>query len=228
MGIISLVFMLSNFIPLCVKGQDHTDISSFIPQIYKSSEPSPICENDTNSFSHIGRVEKFVRDRVRISTNLPYWAALAPNGGLEIEINDRNNLSISYSGAWWSHLRHQKVYRIIIGELGWQHYLAPQCGGHNIGWYGSVYANVGLYEIMFSPIDKKGEYWGGAATWGYRWQISKKFSISAEAGIGSCYTKYRYARYQDEDLILKGRIRKWCVFPRVGVNLVYYFKQPRL
>ena len=160
---------------------------------------------------------------LRITTSPLQWLALAPNGGVEIPLDGNDNLSLTYSCAWWSNLGHKHVYRWMKGEIGWQHYFRNQPPHDNRGIYAGIYLNTGLFELMFSSTDRKGEYYGLAPAAGYRWRLGNHFSLTAEAGIGTAYVSYRHAHYMGHTLIYRGKATRWSVFPRIGVNLIYNF-----
>lgn len=149
--------------------------------------------------------------RWRLTTNLLYWAILAHNVGVEYDFNRQHTLSLSGACAWWSKLRSEKVYRWMAAELAYHWYLKPY--ERHRGFFAGAYVQTGLFEFMFSPRNRKGEFVGGGLCAGYRWLFRERLSLTAEAGIGYSYTDYRHARYIDGTLIRQGHNYRHYVGP---------------
>lgn len=166
------------------------------------------------------------RARWRLTTNLLYWAVLAHNVGLEYDFNRQHALTLSGACAWWSKLRSERVYRWMAAELAYHWYFKAH--ERHRGFFVGAYAQTGLFEFMFSPRNRKGEFVGGGLSAGYRWLFRERLSLTAELGIGYSYTDYRYARYIDATLIRQGHNYRHYVGPsRVALTFSIDLKKKK-
>lgn len=157
-----------------------------------------------------------------VSTNLLHWAGLAHNFGLEYSINSQHSLGLSGSCAWFSHKSRHRVYRWMVGELTYHHYLRE----HHVprGFFVGLYAQAGEFELMFSPRNRKGEFYAAGICSGYRWQVRDRLFMEAEAGWGYMYIDYRHALDIHGVLLRQGKVKRQCLPPtRLAVTLVYRF-----
>ena len=92
------------------------------------------------------------------------------------------------------------------------------------GWFVGGHAQTGLFEMMFSAKNRKGEFVGGGLSSGYSWNLSNKLSLTTELGLGYMFVKYRYARDINGTLIRQGNNTYHYFGPtRLAVSLTYNF-----
>lgn len=158
--------------------------------------------------------------RWNITTNLMHWAVLAHNVGVEYEMNRKNTIGISGSCAWFSNKSRHRVYRWMVGELAYHHYFrkydVPK------GAFIGAFAQIGEFEMMFSPRNRKGEFYSGGVCGGYRWHLKKEWFMEAEAGVGYMHIDYRHALDINGVLIRQGKDNCNYLLPsRISLSLIY-------
>lgn len=192
------------------------------PPVDEEKEIPPVAQEEPVREMAIP-VEEVKEERFRhwaLSTNLVHWAALAHNLGIEYAFDSRNTLSLSGSCAWWSWLSKQKVYRWMVGELAYHHYLQDRKEPSGAFW--GIYAQTGEFELMFSSRNRKGEFSAAGISGGYRWQIGRNLFMEAEAGLAYMYVDYRHALDINHVLIRQGSDHCHRILPsRISLSLVY-------
>lgn len=164
--------------------------------------------------------------RWHISTNLIYWAALAHNVGIEYDLDDRRTVLLSGACAWWSNLRRHRVYRWMAAEAAYRHYFGS--GLPHSGFFVGAYLQAGLFEMMFSSKNRKGEFLSGGVSGGYSWRVADHWSLTPEIGVGYMAAKYRYATDIDGTLIRQGSSHRRFFGPtRLALSLTYNFIKNR-
>ena len=159
-----------------------------------------------------------------LTTNLLYWALLAWNAGIEYTLDNHSTLSLTSACAWWSRLNRERVYRWMDAELAYHYYF--HADKRHSGFFIGGYAQTGLFEMMFSKKNRKGETLAGGISGGYRWLLNDHLSLHAELGLGYAYTDYRYATYIDETLIYQGHKYHHYIGPtRAAISIVYDFNR---
>lgn len=161
-----------------------------------------------------------------LSTNAAYWLALAHNAGVTYDIDDCRDLSLNVACAWWSNKAKHRVYRWMMAETVYRRYLHKAIPHQ--GWFVGGHAQTGLFEMMFSAKNRKGEFVGGGLSSGYSWNLSNKLSLTTELGLGYMFVKYRYARDINGTLIRQGNNTYHYFGPtRLAVSLTYNFLKTR-
>ena len=164
--------------------------------------------------------------RWHISTNLLYWIALAHNVSIEYDLDNKQSLSLGGACAWWSNLRKHHVYRWMVAEVAYRRYL--NCASPHHGAFVGSYLQTGLFEMMFSSKNRKGEFLASGISGGYSWNAADHWSLTAEMGVGYMAAKYRYATGIDHTLIHQGN-NHWRYFgpTRIALSLTYNFIKNR-
>jgi hypothetical protein len=166
--------------------------------------------------------EQQTQNKWRATTNLLYWAGLAPNAGIEYVLDDHYYLSLSGAGAWWSKRSDQKIYCWMDGELALNYSFDPTRGlsGPQVG----AYVQTGLFEFMNGLKNRKGEFVSVGVSGGYRWQLNRRLALNAEIGLGYMYIDYKYATPMDGLLIYQGHNYQHYFGPtRAAVSLIFSF-----
>lgn len=130
-----------------------------------------------------------------VGTNLLYDAALIPNIGIGICLNNRYTLWADWMYAWWSNRDKRKYWRIYGGDIEVRIQLGHgrsenPFSGHRIG----AYASILTYDIQAgrSHTGIMGDKFNYAAgiSYGYSLPISSRLNLDFSIGIGYMWGKY--------------------------------------
>lgn len=164
--------------------------------------------------------------RAGIKTNLLYDLTGTINLGGELRLGSKHSVDIS--GDWnpfsysdnrkWKHLLIQPEYRYWTDEA---------FRGHFFGLHAHYsYYNVGnLPKKIFSENMKNHRYQGWLAgagiTYGYRWNLNRRWGLEASIGIGYAYMDYDKYDCAHCGKKLESKTRNYFGPTKAGISLVY-------
>lgn len=168
-----------------------------------------------------------VADRLFVTTNMLYDAALIPNIGLGIMMSDRLTLHADWMYARWSNRDRVRYWRIYGGDIevkyrvGKRHERSP-LGGHHIGVYGSM----ACYDFQAGRSHRGflSDKWNYAAgiSYTYSLPVSRHFNIDFSLGLGYLWGTYkRHTHIDDCNVWLSTHKLGWFGPTRAGVTLVW-------
>jgi hypothetical protein len=126
--------------------------------------------------------------RFAAKTNLVYDAALMPSVELEWRINKHWSAAVEFDCAWWSRKETHRYYQIamVVPEgRYWFHTSGPWRG-----MYAGIFVAGGKYDLENGGTGYKGQGAMAGVSYGYMWQISRRFSLEAAIGAGILRTRY--------------------------------------
>lgn len=156
---------------------------------------------------------------LNIKTNMLYWAALAPNIGLEYRFRNRWSVGATASVAWWKKQSTHKYYQIGVYEIEGRYYLG-QRERHHLG----CYIQGGIYDLGFNAIGRLGEFIGMGISYGYLLPISDSISLEFQIGlgyIGTSYQEYQYVEIAHIYEYLRTKRDDLFLPSKVGVSLIW-------
>lgn len=137
-----------------------------------------------------------------VKTNLLYDATATVNLGVEVRTGRRTSLDLPFSyngwtvqkGRQWEHFLAQPEFRLWTREA---------MGGHFFGFHGH-YANYDISHLPFTQYTKPHRFdgWlaGAGASYGYRWNLSRRMALEAAIGVGYAYMSYD--RHSDTGMVV--------------------------
>ena len=168
-----------------------------------------------------------IADRLFVTTNMLYDAALIPNIGLGIMASGRLTLHADWMYARWSNRDRVRYWRIYGGDIevkyrvGRRHKRSP-LGGHHIGVYGSM----ACYDFQAGRSHRGflSDKWNYAAgiSYTYSLPVAEHFNIDFSLGVGYLWGTYkRHTHIDDCNVWLSTHKLGWFGSTRVGVTLVW-------
>ena len=162
---------------------------------------------------------------LNLSTNLLYWAALAPNIGVEYCLPwGHASVNGEFFMPWWKNSAKHKYYQIrqFSGEGRYWFNGDGQFRGHFLGAYG----NGGIYDLENGKTGYKGNFWGAGATYGYVLRIKPRFRMEFSVGVGFLSTKYEQYIPVDNHSVYEKTVKTGYIGPtKVKVGLVWTLMQ---
>lgn len=159
-----------------------------------------------------------------IKTNLLYDVTSTVNLGVEYLISDRYSLDIPVNWNPWTFSNNNRLKHVLIQpEL--RYWKNSPLSGHFFGlhlhW---AFYNVGKNRFPFH-IDNRYQGWliGAGISYGYRWNLSRKFDI--EASVGGGYAYLRHSKYEPEvcgPFIKQDQKHYWGI-TKTALNIIYKF-----
>lgn len=211
---------------------DTSDITADITadgSVRGTAENSPVITATTGSSLHES-VTSETRSRfphLILSTNMLYDAALIPNIGIGVSLNDRFTVWADWMYAWWNNRQRRRYWRIYGGDIELRMQLGHGKGdnnlaGHRIG----VYASIVTYDIQFGRshtgvIGDKFNYAAGI-TYGYSLPVARRLNIDFSIGIGYQWGRYLKQHLVDtHDVLLSTHNRRWFGPTRAEIGLTW-------
>lgn len=131
-----------------------------------------------------------------ISTNGLLWLTGSPNIGGEFAASTHSSIAGSVSYNPFTFGTDHKM-KHLLGLVEYRYWLSHSYSGHFFG----VHAQGGMFNIGGLPLSDdlrdhryEGQLYGGGFTYGYHWNITKRFNIGAEIGVG--YLRLNYTKYE--------------------------------
>lgn len=164
---------------------------------------------------------------LNISTNLLYWAALAPNIGIEYCFPQGHwSINGEFFMPWWKNTSNHKYYQMCQGSGEGRYWFNGdgEYRGHFVGAYG----NGGIYDLSKGGdhTGYKGDFWGAGVTYGYIWRIKPRFRMEFSVGGGLLSTTYEEYIPIDNHYVYERTVQKRYVGPtKIKIGLVWTLVQ---
>lgn len=197
--------------------------------------PPPLCIAENADNQAVIRVGELPRqrdgytfgDRLFVTTNMLYDAALTPNIGVGIIVADRITVLADWMYARWHNRDRRRYWHIYGGDIEIRWRFSPRCadsplGGHYVGAYGSMASydfQAGCSHTGF--LSDKYNYAVGLS-YTYSLPITTRFNIDFTLGVGYLWGTYKKHKPIDDcDVWLSTHRLGWFGPTRVGVTLVW-------
>ena len=132
-----------------------------------------------------GFVQISKAQNIAVKTNVLYWGTLAPNAGVEFQVDRK--MTLEFFGAYrpWTVWKSDARFWLAQPEL--RYWFCEPFEGHFVG----IHLHGAQY-YAFSP-DKvfDGYLAGGGITYGYNWILSPHWNLEALIGIGYARLWYK-------------------------------------
>ncbi len=192
--------------------------SCIVTLSYHKHEPM-VAEGDPFEFKAPERLELPIvadpcvwerRDILAIKSNLLFDAATLLNIELELPIGDRFSVAGEWVFPWWTwdngeaDSKRNRI-QLLNGNVEAKYWLTnPYRRDVMCGWFASLYAGGGLYDLEHNAKGYQGEFFIAAGVGGgYAHTINQSGSLRMEYSVGLGYlkTNYRYyeAQYRSSD-----------------------------
>ena len=165
--------------------------------------------------------------RVNVKTNALYWAAAAPNLGVEFRIN--RHLTFNMEGAF-SRISGVNLFKAkdinmkavgVEPEVRYWFSARPQAH-HFVG----LAAVAAYYDLQYNNKRHDGDVFGGGITYGYSFVLSRHWSLETTVGVGAVYRQEKCSKSAEERATLnKPNVSTVNFAPiKAAVNFVYIIK----
>ena len=157
--------------------------------------------------------------KVRIKTNLPYWALVVPNLGVEVRLADHWSLDIP---VFYSPFTVKTDYRFRVFALqpGVRYWLRPEMKGHFFG----VHLTGGMFNIS---VDERNRYqdtdgvWGAGIDYGYSLNFNQHWGMEFNIGVGYLWSRYDTFYNIDNGVAYDRSTLNYFGITRLGISLIY-------
>lgn len=171
---------------------------------------------------------------IAVKTNVPYWATVTPNLGVEMALGSKWTLDVSGGYNPWTFSDNMKwKHWLVQPEL--RYWLCEKMGGHFFGVHalggqyniGNVNTNLNLLGSDFSMLkDHRFEGWfaGAGLAYGYAWMLGRHLNLEAELGLGWAYSRYdRFQCVTCGSKEVTDKSHNYVGPTKAAINLVYVF-----
>lgn len=152
-----------------------------------------------------------------LRANLPRWATLTPDLGVEWRVN--HSFGISVNGSWTSWSWNDKARRYALWEVMPE--LRYYIGKEKRGYLGAIF-KAGQFNYKFAATGKQGDLMGGGLTGGYQIGLSSALALDLSVGVGYVHADYDRYTITNGVRVKRGNGSKnyWGV-NHLGVSLVW-------
>lgn len=170
-------------------------------------------------YSSAGKETGDEQFRVRLKTNIPYWALVIPNIGVETRLGDRWSLDVP---VFFSPYTVDKAYRFRIFSVqpGVRYWFSPDMNGHFIGLHliGGAF-NISVNDrLRYQDTDGA---WGAGIDYGYELKFSRHWGMEFNIGIGYLWTRYETFYNIDNGASCGTSVLNYFGITRLGISLIY-------
>lgn len=175
----------------------------------------------------IPRSGNFMGDKLFVTTNMLYDAALTPNIGVGISIADRVTVLADWMYARWNNRDKRRYWRIYGGDIEVRYRIGPHrkgspLGGHYVGAYGSIACYDFQAGRSHSGVLSDKYNYAVGLSYTYSLPLSTRFNIDFNLGVGYLWGTYKKHRPIDDcDVWLSTHKLGWVGPTRIGVTLVW-------
>lgn len=163
--------------------------------------------------------------QVALKTNMLMFAGMAPNVGCEFVVGERSTLDLSAFGS-------VNFYGQKVKTLGFQPEYRYWFNGRPMTREFVGIAALGVsYNIRWGERVFEGDAAGAGITFGYAFNLGKRWNIEAYGGFGAVYFKHRqyysFDHYDetDESNTIKANAKGYKLLPiKLGVSISYILK----
>ncbi|WP_288314601.1 DUF3575 domain-containing protein [uncultured Mediterranea sp.] len=163
--------------------------------------------------------------QVAVKSNLLMFAGMAPNVGCEFVVGERSTIDLSVFGS-------KNVYGKQVETLGLQPEYRYWFNGRPMTREFVGIAALGVsYNIRWGERVFEGDAAGAGITFGYAFNLGKRWNIEAYGGFGAVYFKHRqyysFDHYDetDESNTIKANAKGYKLLPiKLGVSISYILK----
>lgn len=166
-------------------------------------------------------------DRLFLTTNMLYDAALTPNIGVGMSVTDRITVLADWMYARWSNRDKRRYWRIYGGDIEARYRIGKQKPGYPLaGHHVGVYCSMACYDIQAGRshngvLSDKWNYAAGVS-YTYSMPIATRLNIDFSLGVGYLWGTYKkHAAIDDCDVWLSTHKLGWLGPTKAGVSLVW-------
>lgn len=133
-----------------------------------------------------------------LKTNLLYDLLLTPNVELEVPIKDRFSVAGEWIFPWWTTKDNGYALQVLSGQLEGRYWFGDRANKSQLtGWFASLYAGGGLYDLQWKNNGYQGEFYiASGLGGGYAHTINRKGNLRMEYSLGFGYLKTNYRYYE--------------------------------
>lgn len=168
-----------------------------------------------------------LNNRLFLTTNMLYDAALTPNIGAGLCVTDRITVLADWMYARWSNRDKRRYWRIYGGDIEARYRIGRQkasspLAGHHVG----VYYSMACYDFQAGRSHRGvlSDKWNYAVGMSYTYSmpITTRLNIDFSLGVGYLWGIYkRHTPIDDCDVWLSTHKLGWFGPTRAGVSLVW-------
>lgn len=147
----------------------------------------------------------------------------------ELKLSSHVSLDVASSLNFWEFSNDRKFKHVLV-QPAVRYWFCEYRNGWFVGAHTHwAHYNVGGIKLpfgIFPSLEKmryQGDLWGGGASAGYSWVISRHFDVETELGLG--YARFVYDKYPCRHCSMKsdGGYYNYWGGTKLAVNLVYSF-----
>ena len=157
--------------------------------------------------------------KVWLKTNIPYWALVVANLGVEVRLSDQWSLDIPVMYSPYTSAPTYR-FRIFAVQPSARYWLKPDMTGHFFG----IHATGGMFNISVNDTQRFQDIngaWGGGIDYGYALKFSKHWGMEFNIGIGYLWSRYETFYNIENGVSYNEATLNYFGITRLGISLIY-------
>lgn len=157
--------------------------------------------------------------KVWLKTNIPYWALVVANLGVEVRLSDHWSLDIPVMYSPYT-IAPTYRFRIFAVQPSARYWLKPDMTGHFFG----IHATGGMFNISVNDTQRFQDIngaWGGGIDYGYALKFSKHWGMEFNIGIGYLWSRYETFYNIENGVSYNEATLNYFGITRLGISLIY-------
>ena len=179
------------------------------------SEPATVAISTTP----VRKEMTWVGSKVWLKTNIPYWALVVANLGVEVRLSDHWSLDIPVMYSPYT-IAPTYRFRIFAVQPSARYWLKPDMTGHFFG----IHATGGMFNISVNDTQRFQDIngaWGGGIDYGYALKFSKHWGMEFNIGIGYLWSRYETFYNIENGVSYNEATLNYFGITRLGISLIY-------
>lgn len=169
--------------------------------------------------------------KVALKTNLPYWATLTPNLGVEFGLSDKSTFEF-VGGVNPFEVERDVKWKHWSALAEYRYWFCERFNGHFVGLnaFGGQF-NIAGVDLPYSGWDVfkresryQGWAYGAGISYGYQWVLSKRWNFEFNVALG--YMHFDYDQFECKECGAKtGESKKDYFGPtKFQLSFLYFLK----
>lgn len=156
---------------------------------------------------------------VWLKTDIPYWALLVANLGVEVRLSDHWSLDIPVMYSPYT-VSPSFRFRIFAVQPSARYWLRADMTGHFFG----IHAMGGMFNLSVNDSRRFQDIngaWGGGIDYGYTLRFSKHWGMEFNIGVGYLWSKYETFYNIENGASYNRTTLNYFGITRLGISLIY-------
>lgn len=166
---------------------------------------------------------------VALKSNLLYDAALVPNIGVEISMQEGFSIEVSYMGAWWKNKRRHYYWQCYGGDMSIKKYWGGKKKNPLTGHFVGMYFQLLTYDFEFGGTGYQSKRTNNSGIeYGYSIPVGEHANLVLSMGVGYLEGETKKYKPMDSHYVHQSTSKLSFFGPtKAEISISWFFKRTR-